>query len=318
MSKVHRVHHGTFGHVCVLELTGELVTHAHSSANVSFWLGGSATQVSINGVPVGHDAESAAIIDCFVPHRVMVADCATPAQTLSFYLEPEWLAQVMPAHLPGSFSHLDTEISPLLRDELWALRDMLLADSIDEIELDCALVAFLKRALMSSRNAETEDARGAHKVRDFRLRKALALMRENVARDLDMETVARMSGLSRAHFFSMFRDELELTPAIFWNSLRLEEAMLQMRSSPESLTSVASTLGFTAQCNFTRFFRQRTGVVPSEYRQALRRKRRSRSTLTMSNASLVPEPDITSEQDLEPGGPLIGGSADTIEPARCF
>lgn len=299
MSKVHRVHHGTFGHVSVLELTGELVTHAHSSANVSFWLSGAATQVSIDGVPVGHDAESAAIIDCFVPHRVMVADSSTAAQTLSFYLDPDWLAQVLPSHLPGAFAHLDMDISPLLRDELWSLRDMLLGDRSDEIELDMALVAFLRRALMSSRNSETEEASRAHKVRDFRLRKALTLMRENVARDLDMETLARKAGLSRAHFFSMFRDELELTPAIFWNSLRLEEAMLQMRSSQESLTSVASTLGFSAQCNFTRFFRQRTGVAPSEYRRALRPKRRSHSAHAMSDALVVPAHVITSEPDRE-------------------
>jgi AraC family transcriptional regulator len=301
LSRVHRVHHGTFGHVSVLELRGELVTHAHSDANVSFWLSGSATEVSIDGVPVGHDAESAAIIDCFVPHRVRVADCSSAAQTLSFYLDPQWLSQMMPSHLPGSFAHLNTEISPLLRDELWALRDMLLSESSDEIELDCALVAFLRRVLMSSRNAETEDAKRAHKVRDFRLRKALTLMRENVARDLDMETVARKSGLSRAHFFSIFRDELELTPAIFWNSLRMEEAMLQMRSSPESLTSVASNLGFNAQCNFTRFFRQRTGVAPSEYRRALRRKRRGRAG-TMLDASLAAS-DAIHEHDLELADP---------------
>jgi AraC family transcriptional regulator len=208
---------------------------------------------------------------------------------------------MMPSHLPGSFAHLNTEISPLLRDELWALRDMLLSESSDEIELDCALVAFLRRVLMSSRNAETEDAKRAHKVRDFRLRKALTLMRENVARDLDMETVARKSGLSRAHFFSIFRDELELTPAIFWNSLRMEEAMLQMRSSPESLTSVASNLGFNAQCNFTRFFRQRTGVAPSEYRRALRRKRRGRAG-TMPDASLAAS-DAIHEHDLEMADP---------------
>ena len=297
MSKVHRVHHGTFGHVSVLELTGELVTHAHSSANVSFWLAGSPTQVSIDGAPVGHDAESAAIIDCFVPHRVLVADPSTAAHTLSFYLEPEWLSEVMPSHLPGSFAHLDTEISPMLRDELWTLRDMLLEESSDEIELDCALVAFLKRALMSSRNAETDAAKRAHKARDFRLRKALTLMRENVARDLDMETVARKSGLSRAHFFSMFRDELELTPAIFWNSLRLEEAILQMRSTPENLTSVASSLGFNAQGNFTRFFRQRTGVAPSEYRRALR-KHRGRAA-AMANASNARASDVASVHDLE-------------------
>jgi AraC-like DNA-binding protein len=84
--------------------------------------------------------------------------------------------------------------------------------------------------------------------------------------------LARESGLSRPHFFSKFRDELGLTPSIFWNSLRLEDAMEQMSSSQASLTSVACRLGFDAQCNFTRFFRQHTGVAPSEYRHALMRQ----------------------------------------------
>src|SRR6185312_15782326 len=111
-------------------------------------------------------------------------------------------------------------------------------------------------ALRSSRQSAIADTRRDHSAHDFRIRKALALMRGNMMRNLDMEAVARESGLSRPHFFSMFRDELGLPPSIFWNSLRLEEAMQQMSSSQASLTAVASRLGFDAQSNFTRFFRQ--------------------------------------------------------------
>jgi AraC family transcriptional regulator len=271
MSKIFRVHYGSFGHVSALELTAELVTHAHSSANVSFWLSGAPAHVLINGMPVGHDAKKAAIIDRFVPHCVKVDSSSGAAQSLSFYLDSDWLAQMLPAHLPRSFTHLDIAISASLREELWTLRDMLLDNMSDEVELDCALAAFLKHALMASCEAATADAKRDHTARDFRIRKALALMRNNMARNLGMETVARESGLSRPHFFSLFRDELGLTPSIFWNSLRLEEAMLQMSRSQASLTSVASSLGFDAQCNFTRFFRQHTGVAPSEYRHALTR-----------------------------------------------
>jgi len=271
MSKIFRVHRGSFGHVSALELTTELVTHAHSSANVSFWLSGTPAHVLINGTPVGHDADKAAIIDRFVPHCVKVDGCSGPAQSLSFYLDPDWLSRSLPPHLPRGFTHLDVAISAPLREELWSLRDMLLDDMSDEVELDCALAAFLKHALMACREAATPDATRDHSARDFRIRKALALMRSNMARNLDMETIARESGLSRPHFFSLFRDELGLTPSIFWNSLRLEEAMLQMNQSQASLTSVASCLGFDAQCNFTRFFRQHTGVAPSEYRHALTR-----------------------------------------------
>ncbi len=271
MSKIFRVHRGSFGHVSALELTTELVTHAHSSANVSFWLSGAPAHVLVNGTPVGHDANKAAIIDRFVPHCVKVDSRSGPAQSLSFYLDSDWLARSLPAHLPRSFTHLDVSISPPLREELWLLRDMLLDDLSDDVELDCALAAFLKHAFMACREAASPDAMRDHSARDFRIRKALALMRNNMARNLDMETVARESGLSRPHFFSLFRDELGLTPSIFWNSLRLEEAMLQMSRSQVSLTSVASCLGFDAQCNFTRFFRQHTGVAPSEYRHALTR-----------------------------------------------
>lgn len=271
MSKIFRVHQGSFGHVSVLELTTELVTHAHSTANVSFWLQGAPAHVLVNGVPVGHDADNAAIIDRFVPHCLKIESRSGAAQSLSFYLDPEWLARVLPASLPRSFTHLDIDISRPLREELWMLRDMLLDDTSDEVDLDCALTAFLGRALLSSRQSAIADTRRDHSAHDFRIRKALALMRGNMMRNLDMEAVARESGLSRPHFFSMFRDELGLPPSIFWNSLRLEEAMQQMSSSQASLTSVASRLGFDAQSNFTRFFRQHTGVAPSEYRHALMR-----------------------------------------------
>lgn len=278
MSKIFRVHYGSFGRVTVLELTAELVTHAHSSANVSFWLHGAPAHVLINGTPVGHDAEKATIIDRFVPHRLKIDAGSGAAQSLSFYLDPEWLSRMLPEHLPRSFTYLDIAISACLRDELWVLRDMLLDDMTDEVELDCALVAFLRRALLAAREAATADARWDHSACDFRIRKALALMRGNMARNLDMEAVAREAGLSRPHFFSKFRDELGLTPSIFWNSLRLEDAMRQMSSSQASLTSVACRLGFDAQCNFTRFFRQHTGVAPSEYRHALMRQADPAST----------------------------------------
>ncbi len=269
VSKLFRVHHGPFGHVSVLELTSELVTHVHSSANVSFWLSGAPAQVSINGRPIGHDRHSAAFINPLVPHCLKVAEDDEPAQTLSFYLDCDWLAKALPAHLPEDCAYLDLTISPALRDELWMLADMLLDGSVDDMDLDCALIAFLRRAIQACRRGQASTVQRSSKPRDFRLRKAVSLMRANIARGLDMETVARASGLSRPHFFSIFRNEYDLTPGLFWNSLRLEEAVHQMRESHESLTAVASNLGFNAQGNFTRFFRQHTGVAPSAYRYAL-------------------------------------------------
>jgi AraC family transcriptional regulator len=269
MSDIIRLHHGPFGHVSLLELTGELVEHVHSTASVSFWLSGSEALLTVRGSPSGHNDQRATLINSLVPHSVKVLGDGKSAQCLSVYLFPDWLSRALPTHLTANCAQLDLLITSELRAELWELVDMLRDDLVEQIELDSAIVTFLCRALKGARVLAEDATLAERRPRDFRIRKAIVLMRENLTSGLDMESVARASGISRPHFFSIFRDELDLTPRTFWNSLRLESALRQMRVSANSLTFVASNLGFNAQCNFTRFFKQHTGVAPSAYRSAL-------------------------------------------------
>jgi transcriptional regulator GlxA family with amidase domain len=160
---------------------------------------------------------------------------------------------------------------------------MLLDASRDPHEIDPAILAFLTKALSTYLVEDPDAAFKSRHATDFRLRKAVALMRKNMSRGLDMEAIARAAGLSRPHLFSLFRDQLDLTPGVLWNSLRIEEAVHQMKMSEDNLISIASSLGFSAQCNFTRFFRERTGVAPSEYRGALPpRSIRSRNNVAVA------------------------------------
>ena len=98
----------------------------------------------------------------------------------------------------------------------------------------------------------------------------LATFAVHAAEDGVPDEVARSVGLSRPHFFMLFKDQMNLTPNVYWNTLRMEEALRQIGNSEESLTCVACNLGFTAQANFTRFFRDHAGVPPTIYREAAR------------------------------------------------
>jgi hypothetical protein len=102
---------------------------------------------------------------------------------------------------------------------------------------------------------------------DHRLRKAIAHMRENVEKKSGIDDIAAKVGLSRAHFFSLFREQLNTTPHVFWSGVRIEEAMRRV-SQGEVLTEVALDLGFTAPGNFSRFFKEHTGVSPSKFQRA--------------------------------------------------
>src|SRR5690606_165508 len=104
---------------------------------------------------------------------------------------------------------------------------------------------------------------------DFRVLKAIELMRANVRERICFDEVAKSVGLSRPHFFALFKGETSLTPNVYWNTLRMQEALQQLQWSREPLNSVAWNLGFTTQGNFTRFFRDHAGVPPTLYREAV-------------------------------------------------
>ena len=51
--------------------------------------------------------------------------------------------------------------------------------------------------------------------------------------------------------------------------MRLEKALTEVKQPTLALETLAYDLGFSSQGNFSRFFRERTGVSPNCYRKAL-------------------------------------------------
>ncbi len=82
--------------------------------------------------------------------------------------------------------------------------------------------------------------------------------------------LAKEAGLSRAHFYRLFERSTRMTPHLYVNLLRMELAVKTVVHSDDSLAVVSDTLGFAAPSHFTRFFRDHSGVNPSEFRQVAR------------------------------------------------
>jgi len=104
-------------------------------------------------------------------------------------------------------------------------------------------------------------------VLDHRLKAVIGYMREHVNEPVNVEDVASTVNLSRAHLFSLFRDQLNTKPQVFWSAVRVEEAVRRLIHQEEPLTSGALALGFSTPGNFSRFFREHMGVSPSKFRR---------------------------------------------------
>ena len=97
----------------------------------------------------------------------------------------------------------------------------------------------------------------------------MTLIREGLGEGPDFDRIAAECGLSRAHFFALFRRGTNLTPSVYANELRMEEGIRKLSTSQSAIAGISLDLGFSAQSHFTRFFREHLGIAPSEYRKVV-------------------------------------------------
>jgi AraC-like DNA-binding protein len=102
---------------------------------------------------------------------------------------------------------------------------------------------------------------------DFRVRKSMRLMEASLGANIELDAVARGAGLSRPHFYKLFRTQTGLTPNLYVNTLLMEHAIGRLVGSEISVADIGYDLGFSSQSGFTRFFAANVGMAPTQYRR---------------------------------------------------
>lgn len=268
-----RLFRGEFGHLSALTVSSTLVTHAHAEAHIIIWLSGTAGEMTIGNECVRLGPGLAAGVNALQPHSHALPGDGTVGRFLAFYIDPEWARQRR-GLAPGMalFSSAGIPLDAWLYRAAGRLLDQLDDGDGGEDMVGYEIERLIDSLLDAADSAAPRRRRetGLPSRPDYRVRKAIALMRANVCERISFDDVARSVGLSRPHFFSLFKEQTSLTPNVYWNTLRMEEALRQLQASEEPLISVASNLGFTTQGNFSRFFRDHAGVPPTVYREAAR------------------------------------------------
>lgn len=164
-------------------------------------------------------------------------------------------------------------INAALRRSCWRVLDLIIAARDARPDIDDEVERLLEVAIATSAAGGVEPPAsgvgGVGVMLDQRLRSAIAYMREHVSEITTIDEIAAKVGLSRGHFSALFRDQLNTTPQVFWSGVRVEEAMRRVAEG-SALTDVALDLGFSAPGNFSRFFKEHTGVSPSIFKRATR------------------------------------------------
>ena len=94
------------------------------------------------------------------------------------------------------------------------------------------------------------------------------LIRSAPAVHLDLAAFAERNHVSYDHFRDSFRRYLGVPPHDFLLNCRLETARRLLRERTLSIKEIAERCGFERASDFSRFFRNRTGMSPSDYQRS--------------------------------------------------
>lgn len=102
---------------------------------------------------------------------------------------------------------------------------------------------------------------------DDRFANLVAWMTNNPKEKMSVHSLARRASLSARQFYRRFREQFGSSPALFVETLRLNEARRRLTLAEASVKNVAVSVGFKGPDSFRRAFTRRFRVTPSTFRR---------------------------------------------------
>jgi len=263
--------HGAFGRVTVYRLDKPMRTHAHREGHLTFLLHGTPAIVTICGVPHLVNETTGVAINPWQPHSFQPCCGHEPSVFLVAYICDHWLDRDREGRSGLRFGSNGIRVGTTIRSIAVSLAHTLVTNASYKLVnryLNQLFGASLDESWAGSyRPTITEKLQTSI---DFRVRKSLRLLDDGLAQGIELDTVARDAGLSRPHFYKLFRENTGVTPAIYANTMRVERALDRLMNSQASITDIGFEIGFSSQSHFTHFFASNEGIAPTLYRTIAR------------------------------------------------
>lgn len=270
MSTALAVCHGTFGRVTVYRLDKPMRTHAHREGHLTFLLSGPPAIVTICGVPHLVNETAGVAINPWQPHSFQPTSIDEPSVYLVAYICDRWLDHDHGGRGGLRFGRNAIRVGTTIRSIAVSLAHTLVTNASYRI-----VNRYLNQLFDACFDESSPGGRDSLHAKewtpiDFRVRKSLRLLDDGLGQGLALDNVARDAGLSRPHFYKLFRENTGVTPALYANTMRVERALDRLTSSQISVTDIGFELGFSSQSHFTHFFAANVGIAPTLYRTIAR------------------------------------------------
>ena len=143
----------------------------------------------------------------------------------------------------------------------------MLREAVEAYEASVQSPAAVKAAVYKVLAFLGKETLGAYNRKFQSIAPGIQMLEENVLGSMSIKKIAAACGVSCGCFNKLFRQYSGQSPLQYRIELKMNMAKNMLSDSSVPICDVSEALGFTNCAYFCRFFKKKTGMTPSEYRQ---------------------------------------------------
>lgn len=126
--------------------------------------------------------------------------------------------------------------------------------------------------LQREADAPAERLRTSHAVHNENeiIRRAQQYVSVHIRDRLSVPMVARNVNVSPSYLTALFHKHLQISPGEYIRRLKLQESKQMIRENTMNFTEIAAVLQYSTVHHFSRQFKEKFGITPSEYAKSVR------------------------------------------------
>ena len=135
-------------------------------------------------------------------------------------------------------------------------------------QLNLLLLQLLRQA-ESPKDAKLQTANAVHSENEI-IRQAQIFIATHIREKLSVPLVARQVDVSPSYLTALFHKNLQISPGEYIRRIKLQESKQMIRENDLNFTEIAAALQYSTVHHFSRQFKEKFGITPTEYAKSVR------------------------------------------------
>ena len=190
---------------------------------------------------------------------------------------------VAPRFVTISFASRGNQLNALLNRKFTApqkavtllqnmLREQETTDALSGDIILCQLnllLLLLLRETTAPTGGKLQTANAVHSENEI-IRQAQQFISSHIREKLSVPLVARQVDVSPSYLTALFHKNLQISPGEYIRRIKLQESKQMIRENNLNFTEIAAELQYSTVHHFSRQFKEKFGITPTEYAKSVR------------------------------------------------